>query len=133
MKLYQQLARSIDARQRCIDADPVNDFGLDIHEKKIEDIEALLPSGSGINTGTKVDIDRSTGQKLILFGSYDVMAESGMYTGVIDFEVIVKPDLMFDFDIRISGKFGKHQDIKEYLDEVYYDALRMEYDQCISK
>ena len=123
MKLYQQLARSVDARLRCLNAEPVNDFGLDIHEKKIEDIEALLPSGSGINTGTKVDIDRSTGQKLILYAGYDVMSEYGYYTGVIDFEVIVKPDLMFDFDIRIAGRFGKHQDIKEYLDEVYYDAL----------
>ena len=33
---------------------------------------------------------------------------------------------MFGFDITIVGKFGKCQDVKEYLYDVYNDALSAE-------
>jgi hypothetical protein len=56
------------------------------------------------------------------------MDENGFYEEWIDYLVIITPSLAFDLNITIRGKFGKRQDIKEYLKEIYHEALTAEID-----
>jgi len=51
------------------------------------------------------------------------MNEDGCYDGWIDFTVKVQPSLEFDFDLKITGKFGKHQDLKDHLYDLFNQAL----------
>jgi len=122
--VYQELARKLGAYQWCVKE------GNACAVKHLHDIEATveeyMPSGSGVDTGTTLNLEKSTPDRLVFDASYHVMNEAGFYVGWIDFQVIVKPSLAFDFDLSIRGQFGKYQDIKEYLYNLYSDALGQE-------
>lgn len=117
-KLYQQIARIVEARLNCIERG--NDWSLK-HEDTLSEINDLLPSGSGIDTGTKIDLDESKPNRLVFNFSYHHMNDDGMYDGWTDHQVIVTPSLSFGFDLRISGR--NRNDVKDYLHEVYQSAL----------
>lgn len=120
MKVYQKLAGLIYARQNCIKSD--NLFWISKHEDSIHDIEKNnLPSGSGIDSGSTVDIEKSTEEKIIINTSYHHMDEHGFYDGWTDHRIIIKPSLVFDIDMKITGI--NRRDIKTYLHDVFHDAL----------
>jgi hypothetical protein len=94
------------------------------HTEEIERlVKEYLPSGSGIDSGNKFDFDDSTGEKLVFNSSFHVMNENGCYDGWIDYQVVVKGDLQFDIDMKIKGRFGDNQDLKDYLYDTYNLAL----------
>ena len=122
MKVSQKLALSTDARLTCIKKDNVE--WRDKHEDAIEEIvKNRLPSGSGIDSGNKFNFEKSTGEKLVIDSSFHAMDENGYYDGWIDYSVTVKPSLMHGIVLGISGSFGKRQDIKDMLYDLYRDAL----------
>ena len=126
-KVYKELANRIIAVENCKKSN--NETWEDKHSEVIEYIENnVLPSGSGINSGTTIDLEKSNRDKLVLIAEYDYMNESGFYMYTIPFVVTVKPSLLFDFELTIKGNFGKQQDIKEYLYDVYREVLSREYD-----
>lgn len=104
--------------------------GTEWVEKKEERLKALLdelPSGSGWDNGTK--LGTSTGERIVLFGSFHHMDENGFYCGWTDHEVHVTPSLRFGFDLRITGR--DRNEIKDYLHDLFHEALSMpvwEYD-----
>jgi len=118
--VYKQLASSILARKNCIDSG--NEDWFDNHSLLIEHIQQnYLPSGSGIDSGCTINVEKY--QILEIKSSYHTMDENGCYGRWTDFTVKVKPSLIFDFDISIIGNFGKHQMVKDYLYDVFNDAL----------
>lgn len=119
--LYRELAGAIEARKRCLEL-PVNQFGLDIHNATIKTCVDLLPSGSGWDKGTDIDLDASHANKIALFGAYHHMNENGFYDGWTEHTITVKPSLTSDFDLRISGP--NRNDIKDYLYQTFDYALR---------
>lgn len=124
-KVYQELALRLAALKSC--EEKGNNEWADKHEEAIENIITdYLPQGSGIDSGNKFDFGRSTPDKLVIESSYHVMDENGFYNGWIDYTATVEPSLLFDFTVSIRGKFGKRQDIKEYLEELYTNAIRQE-------
>ena len=122
--LYRELASAIEARRNCLAATPVNEFGLDIHEKTISVCGGLLPSGSGWDNGTSVDLEESHANKLVLSGGFHHMSEHGFYEGWTEHTIIVKPSLTSDFDLRITGP--NRNEIKDYLAEAFDYALRQD-------
>ena len=94
----------------------------------------ILPSGSGFNSGTRFDIDKSTMDKLVFHTSYHHMSEHGYYTKWTDHTVTVTPSF-HGFNIKVSGR--NHNDIKEYIAESFdcllndqtvdMDSLRQKY------
>lgn len=125
--LYQELATIVDARLRCEKVG--NAEWYEKHTEVIEHIEKnFLPSGSGIDSGCKIDLAKSTGEKIVITSSYHTMDDNGMYAGWIDFTVTITASLQFGLNLSIKGNFGKHQDLKDYLHEVFSTDLTAEKD-----
>lgn len=116
--LYSELATAIQARRNC--AEKRNSEWFDKWSERIEAIQEELPSGSGIDSGTRIDLDASHAGKLVLHTDYHHMNDGGMYDGWTEHTITVTPSFS-GIDLRISGR--NRNDIKEYLHDVYYSAL----------
>lgn len=119
--LYQQIARALHTMGSLSTT----------KEQKANQKEALLrlvkehmPSGSGFDAGTQIDLDESTPDRLVFTTSFHHMNEHGFYDGWTEHIVTVYPSLAFGATLTIGG-YDKNQ-IKEYIEEVFADALRKE-------
>lgn len=131
--LYQQIAQTLDARQRCLtntttvmdgERDVTRDHWADMvrmHEETLNRLADALPSGSGWDQGTAIDWTASRPEKLVLHGSYHHMNDGGMYDGWTDHTITVRPSLRFGITVTVSGR--NRNDIKEYLHEAFFIAL----------
>lgn len=121
-KLYEALASKVDARLNCQKTGNTEWF-----DKHTDDVERLvdehMPSGSGVDTGTKLDWERSTGEKLVFTTAYHHMDENGYYDGWTDHDVVVTPSLVFGMRVKITGR--NRRDIKDYLGDLYREALNV--------
>ena len=126
MKTYQNLSSIIDARLTCIQRS--NETWITGHEDMIYEIMKTSPSGSGIDDGTLIDLDKSTGEKLIFSFSYHHMNENGYYDGWTEHRLIVTPSLQFGLRLRITGP--DRNQIKDYLYDVYREWLNEELKKC---
>jgi hypothetical protein len=52
------------------------------------------------------------------------MDENGFYDGWTDHTITIRPDLVFQFDMRISGR--NKNEIKDYIAECFFHALNAE-------
>jgi hypothetical protein len=122
MLVYQKLAHSFVARENSRQAGKV--AWQDHWEDEIESlVQDYLPTGSGIDAGVKFDFEKSSFNRLVLNSSFHIMDENGFYDGWVEFRVVVKPSLAFGINVDVKGKFGNHQDIKDYLGEIFREAL----------
>lgn len=122
-KVITELAVLIDARNRSIERN--NTEWITKHEDRIHEIEKnYLPHGSGIDSGCTIDLDRSTGEKIIINTSFHHMNDAGMYDGWTDHKVIVTPSLIHGIDIHITGR--DRNMIKDYLYQVFDMDLNTE-------
>ena len=123
---YKRLAGTIQARLNCIQNN--NREWEENHEETINNIIKSLPHGSGIDGVTKIDLDKSTPDKIIIYSEYHCMNENGYYDGWVDFTITIKPSLQFGIDLNITGNFGsKNQDLKDHLYETFDSDLRKPY------
>ena len=89
-----------------------------IARARLDQLVNMLPSGSGIDSGTK--LVSASASKIVLECSFHHMNDCGMYDGWTDHRITIRPT--FDsLDISVSGR--NRNDIKEYLHEVYSLAL----------
>jgi hypothetical protein len=86
----------------------------------------LLPSGSGIDSGTKIDLQRSQPNRIILTTAFHHMDDAGGYDRWTQHDIVVSPSLAFDFDVSIRGQ--NHNDIKDYLADLLHTDLEREID-----
>lgn len=131
--LYSELSSLIDANRRCM-ADSVSPANApersqhwrdmaDKHELTIERlVRDFMPSGSGFDAGTKLDLDASHAEKLVFTTGYHHMDESGGYDGWTEHVVTVTPSLTSGFNLRVSGR--NRNDIKDYMHKSFAHALR---------
>ncbi len=89
-----------------------------IARKRLDKLVDLLPSGSGIDRGTK--LVSASASKIVLECSFHHMDEHGFYDGWTEHRITVRPTFS-GLDVTISGR--NRNDIKEYLHEVYSCAL----------
>lgn len=117
-QLYVVLAETIDSYHRC--KTHKNEEWLSIHEERLENLATNhLPSGSGIDSGTTIDITRSN-RKIVLDTGFHHMNEAGFYDGWTHHTIIVRPEFG-SFRLSISGR--DRNQIKKYLHNVFYHAL----------
>jgi hypothetical protein len=119
LTLVQAIVQTFLAKENCILN--VNEEWEQKHEKRLKELEKLLPSGSGFDSGTS--IVSCSDAKLVLKTSFHHMNENGYYDGWTDHYVTVTPSFSFGLDIRVSGR--NRNDIKDFiLDEFYYALLQ---------
>ena len=102
------------------DPAPVNTW-QDRHRERLTRIEReCLPSGSGVDAGSSIDLVKSKPARIVLTLSFHHMNDAGYYDGWSDHTVILTPS--FDgFDLRITGR--DRNGIKDYLGDIFYHAL----------
>lgn len=122
MKTYQRLSNLIMARENCIKAGNLE--WAKKHEEAIHVILSHFPSGSGFDTGTKIDLTRSTPEKLVFGVSFHHMNENGMYDGWTAHTVTVKASLLYGVMFVISGR--NRDNIKDHITEIFSDVLEEE-------
>lgn len=124
--IYRELALLFQAYLNCKarNDDNAAEWQSNHHASIVKLCEAFMPSGSGIDCGTKFDFDASEPDKLVLAFSYHHMNDGGMYDGWTEHTLIVRSSLAHEFETRISGR--NRNQIKDYLYEVYDNDLRQE-------
>lgn len=121
--LCERLASAIGARQNCIAAHNLE--WRDRHQSRIEALaQHELPRGSGVDSGCKVDLDRSTADRIVITTAFHHMDENGYYDGWTEHTITVKPSFIGRFSLKISGR--DRNGIKEYLSDLFYHALSVE-------
>jgi hypothetical protein len=119
-KLYQEIATLLQAIENCKQSN--NNEWLEKHSAALLEIEKnYLPSGSGIDCGTKIDYENSTSNKIILFFEFHHMNDCGMYCGWTEHKAIIRPDLINGIELKITGK--DRNDIKDYLYQEFDSIL----------
>ena len=131
MKLYQKIARTLQAMETCNDELQVR------HINTINMIEGeYFPHGSGIDADCYIDLDRSTKDKIWIVFDYHLMNDHGYYDGWLLLDLIVKPDLSWGFDFKIKyysngndkSKVQKYKPlIEDYLEDLWNETLNQEF------
>ncbi|MDP2676471.1 MAG: hypothetical protein Q8O83_02185 [bacterium] len=122
-KLYQVFARTIHARHHC-EKHGNNEWFVE-HTAKIEElVRNRMPNGSGFDHETSIDLIHSTGEKLVFFTAFHHMNENGFYDGWTNHTITVTASLNNQINVRVSGE--NRNEIKDYIEEIYYDALTNE-------
>ena len=133
MKVYEKLAMCANALRNSREKN--NQEWVDKHEEDMAKyLYEYLPSGSGIDNGMFFSHLQSDDNKMVICSSFHVLDENGYYDGWIDFAVEIYPAFVGGIDLKIEGNFTNRvnfvrkdaSDIKEYLYEVFYDALVQE-------
>lgn len=125
MKTYEAIASAWTARENCDKSG--NDEWFCNWDTKLKKIEReLLPNGGGFDCYP--EIISANDDKIIIHGSFHVMNENGYYDGWIEFSVIVRPSLQFGAYVEVKARGMKwprrYADMREYIQEVYAEALR---------
>lgn len=111
-KVYEKIATLVQARANCIKSGNA-EWKLK-HEETADNIaREYLPSGSGYDSGTKIDWDKSTVDKLVFLTAFHHMDDNGFYCGWSHHSVIVTPSLAWRFNARITGRDMRN--IKEHM------------------
>ena len=116
-EFYSALARAIQWLEQ------VNDEYRSQAVKEFDDLVKMLPSGSGFDNGSSVNLDKSTGEKIIIETSFHHMDEHGYYDGWTYHNVIITPSLQWGFNIRVTGR--NKNDIKDYIQHEFNSLNRL--------
>ena len=122
MKLVTAIASALGAMQRSKLVG--NTEWADNHTFRLEKLMKFMPSGSGFDSGVKLDTDRSTHDKLVFHTSYHHMNDVGYYDGWTDHRITVRPSFEFGLNIHVSGR--NRNDIKDYISDVFGEVLNMD-------
>lgn len=129
-KLYEALAVLIDARLSCLKqaaADVDNRTRAHFADQAIQHAGAIimlanqhLPSGSGIDSGAQIDLEKSTGEKLVFVTAFHHMVD-GAYHGWTAHVITARASLRHGIWFTVSGR--NRADVKDHLMDRFDDAL----------
>jgi len=125
-KLYQALASRVTAMKSCERRGKQE--WKSRHEAAITAlVREYLPSGSGFDCGTTIDIDKSDGRRVLCFHtSFHRMNDCGMYVEWCDYTVKAVADLLCGFVVNARGR--DINDLRVYVEESFRGALDQEVD-----
>ena len=114
-------------------------------ESELSALLDMLPSGSGIDCGTKLDEDKATPQRLVFIVEYHHMNDVGMYCGWNTYAVTCVPtfdgididvqctDIGADFERESDDDPGIMEDDSEFQIETTCEMLGEEYHYALSR
>ena len=122
-KLYSALANLLSAHACCVATG--NKDAATLHYGRITElVRNNMPSGSGFDNGTTLDLEASSADKLVFDTSFHHMDESGYYDGWTEHRIYVTPSLIHGVELRITGK--DRNQIKDYIHDAFSSALKAE-------
>lgn len=123
-KTYVLLAQLLQARANCERSGNAEWF--ERHTEKIERImRSTAPSGSGFDSGTSLNFERSNASRLVFTTAFHHMNEDGYYDGWTEHTVTAHADLASGFTLSISGR--DRNEIKDYIADTFNFWLN---DEC---
>lgn len=123
MTMIEAIAQAIQARINCAYTNGPEAVWTEVLNR----LERELPSGSGIDSGTK--IDRMSLPDCVRFEvDFHHMDECGFYDGWTEHLITVKPSFIGRVHIHVSGK--DRNGVKEYLADTFHWALTAEIPYC---
>lgn len=138
--LYQVLSGLVGARANCLAliqvhgaaAVPGHATWAVNHALAIAELSARhLPSGAGFDAGTRVDLDGSRTERLVLDTSFHHMTEDGGYDGWTEHAVIITPSLFHGFQVSVRGR--DRNDIKYHIADVICEAMNTLVDDNVAR
>lgn len=113
--VIRQLASCLDAYRNCVASGNVE--WERAHLERIRTIERnYMPSGSGLDNGTRVDVDSCRANRIVFTTAYHHMNENGYYDGWTDHVVTVRPGFN-GLEIKVYGR--NRNDIKDHIAETF--------------
>lgn len=120
--LYRAIARALGCVERAQASG--NTEWVDHYRDRLRKlVSAHMPSGAGIDCGTKLD-DSSRPERLVFTFSFHHMDENGMYDGWTEHTCVVTPSLEWGLVLHITGR--NRNDVKDYLHETFNHCLTAE-------
>ena len=126
-EVYSRIAVSLNAIE-CL-SNNRQTFG-DAIEMNKNNIESLIkehfPSGSGFDSGVKLNYNESNPDKLVFDSAFHNMDENGFYDGWDHFKIIITPSLRYGFNLRLKsvGKWNrKYAFNRDYIMEVFNELI----------
>lgn len=130
MKLFTAIAQTLAAKgdlnymaDRGLMSEDAYRANMERNEAKLERLIDNLPSGSGFNSGCKLD-DSSKPDRLVISADFHHMDENGSYDGWTTHQVIVTPSLAYGYNLRVTGR--NRNDIKSYIADVFHYLQEIE-------
>lgn len=118
-KLYKAIAQTVSSLQTCTqwEKDGRGNYAqaIENHRTRLQTLEDCLPAGSGFDRGSSIDLDKSTGDRLVFNTAFHHMDDNGSYTQWTEHTITVEPSLIHDFELTISGR--NVNGIKDYIAE----------------
>jgi len=115
MNVIQNIAATLDTLRR---SDWQHEASQDALDQLVKN---YLPSGSGIDSGCSIDLDKQKPGRIVIHCEFHHMDEGGYYDGWTQHSIIVTPCFGHWPDIRVTGR--NRNDIKEYLGDLFYHFL----------
>lgn len=122
--ILSRLASTLDALHSCERAQAEGQDRsrwIARHGETLDALDALLPSGSGCDNGSKVDRSRPLSKGLLIETAFHHLSTHGFYTGWTDHKITFHPTLYGGPTIKVSGR--DRNEIKDYLGDVFYHTL----------
>lgn len=116
MQLYQKIASTIISIKNCEKSG--NQQWIEKQKDTLYDIERQkLPRGSGIDSGCKINLEKSNEQKIVIDVPYHCMDENGYYAGWRDYQIIIRAHLAFGATVDVKGR--DYDGLKDYLADLF--------------
>jgi hypothetical protein len=119
--LVSEISNAIVARRNCQESGNTEWFAN--WSDRLAQLADMLPHGSGIDSGTKIDLDASHEGKIVLYTSFHHMNDGGYYDGWTEHTITVTPSFS-GINLRIYGR--NRNDIKSYLYDIFSSDLQTE-------
>jgi hypothetical protein len=129
-KLYQQIANTLQAMQNC-EKSGNDEWRIRHYRRLAYELTNALPSGSGFDSGSNLDVEESKPERLVFNTGFHHMNQDGFYCGWSNHQVIVTSSLVFGFQLRVTGL--NTRGIKDYIAEVFEHALNSEFEWKIEE
>lgn len=118
-KRYTAIARALGSLKRC-EAQGNTEWAAK-HADALKALCEALPSGSGFDAGSELDLEASTSDKLVFNTSYHHMDDGGYYDGWTEHTVVLTPAFELGYHIKVTGQ--SRNEIKDYIAETFSYVL----------